>query len=293
MFMGNMGEVMHVRRLLRAALITGIVGGTLVVPLTASAEDPPSTSVAVSSTTVSPGETITATQTVTNIGGVTLVGTQAAMYALDQSLTDWFELVGCTGAANCFVADGQNFRAALGDLPAGESRTVVWTLRVRDDTRTDPFRMRIQLRADNSAFEILDGPRIDIVPGAADIAVTMNASVRAGLVPRITYTVTIKNNGPGIASGVRVFGTVPSKLGYAAGGTCTRVGSTRTANCDVASLAGGESATRTFAGDAGLLTIGTLQATAERTASSPNDPVATNDKATRTCTALTGLIVRC
>ncbi|TDW90911.1 putative repeat protein (TIGR01451 family) [Kribbella pratensis] len=285
---------MQVLRLIRAALITGIVGGTLAVPVAASAEDLPSTSVAVSSVMPSPGETITATQTVTNIGGFTLVNAQAAMYALDQSLTDWFQLVSCSGATtNCFVADGQNFRAALGDLPAGESRTVVWTLRVRDDTRTDPFRMRIQLRADNYAFDILDGPRVDIVPGAADIAVTLNASVRSGLVPRITYTVTIKNNGPGAATGVRVLGTVPSNLTYAAGGTCTRVGTTRTANCDVASLDSGASTTRTFAGDAGVLTIGTLQATAARTASSPDDPVATNDKATRTCTALTGLIVRC
>ncbi|MGW6197978.1 hypothetical protein ACWF0M_17670 [Kribbella sp. NPDC055110] len=280
--------------MIRAALITGIVGGTLVVPMTASAEDPPSTTVAVSSVAPSPGETITATQTVTNIGGFTLVGAQAAMYALDQSLTDWFELVSCSGATtNCFVADGQNFRAALGDLPAGESRTVVWTLRVRDDTRTDPFRMRIQLRADNYAFDILDGPRIDITPGAADIAVSLDASVRAGLVPRITYTVTIRNNGPGIASDVRVLGTVPSKLTYAGGGTCTRVGSTRTANCDVASLASGASTTRTFAGDAGVLTLGSFQATAQRTASSPEDPVAANDKATRSCSALTGLIVRC
>ncbi|WP_410789688.1 DUF11 domain-containing protein [Kribbella sp. C-35] len=279
--------------MIRAALITGIVGGTLVVPMTASAEDPPSTTVAVSSVAPSPGETITATQTVTNIEGFTLVGAQAAMYALDQSLTDWFELVSCSGATtNCFVADGQNFRAALGDLPAGESRTVVWTLRVRDDTRTDPFRMRIQLRADNFAFPILDGPRIDIVPGVADVAVAMTAAVKLVGTARITYTIAVKNNGPDPATDVRVVATGPAATAYYAS-TCTRVGTTRTVNCDIPSLASGATVTRTLTMNTGMLTAGVLTATAQRTASSPNDPVATNDTASRSCRALTGLIVTC
>jgi hypothetical protein len=64
-------------------------------------------------------------------------------------------------------------------------------------------------------------------------------------------------------------------------------------NCDVDSLASGETVTRTLTVNTGLLTAGTLTATAQRTESSPNDPVATNDKATKSCNALTGLIVHC
>lgn len=279
---------MHAWKLLRAALITGIVGATLVVPLTASAADP-STTVEVSSATLSPGETFTATQTVTNTADFTFLGAKAALYAKDQTLTDWLELVSCVGG-NCFVAEDAHFRASLGDLPAGESRTIVWTLRVKDNPKMDPFILRNQLLADNYAFEIFSGPTITIVPSAADIGVSLAASVR---VNRITYTVTIKNNGPADATDVRVVGTIPSRLAYAAGGSCTRVGSTKNVNCDVASLASGASTTRTFIGDANLLTIGLVQAVAERTASSPNDPVGGNDKSVRNCTALTGLLVRC
>jgi uncharacterized repeat protein (TIGR01451 family) len=281
----------HAWKLLRAALITGIVGATLVVPLTASADDPPSTTVQVSSTSLSPGEEFTVTQTVTNIADFTFEGAKAALYAKDAVLTDWLDLVSCVGG-NCFVAEGQHFRASLGDLPAGESRTIVWTLRVKDNPKTDPFILRNQLLADNYAFEIFSGPTITIVSNAADVAVALTASVRTVLVSRITYTVTIKNNGPGDASDVRVVGTFPSRLTYA-GGTCQRVGSTRSVNCDVGSLASGASVTRTFVADAGLLTMGSLVATAERTASSPSDPVATNDTASKTCTALTSLMVRC
>jgi uncharacterized repeat protein (TIGR01451 family) len=283
----------HAWKLIRAALVTGILGASLAAPVTAHAADPPASAVDVSATTLSPGETFTVTQTVYNKIAIPIEGGKAALYAVGAGLTDWLELVSCNGATSCGVYGGVDFRAAFGDVPPGESRTVVWTLRVKDSPHSGPFVLGHQFVGDNYAFEPTSGPTITIVPKAADIAVTLNASVRSGLVPRITYTVTIKNNGPGVASDVRVLGTVPSKLVYAAGGTCTRVGTTRTANCDVASLDSGASTTRTFAGDANVLTIGTLQATAERTASSPNDPVATNDKATRTCTALTGLIVNC
>ncbi|GAA1571990.1 DUF11 domain-containing protein [Kribbella hippodromi] len=285
---------MHAWKLLRAALITGIVGASLAVPVAASADDPPSTTVQVSQTTLSPGETFTVTQTVTNVADFTFEGAKAALYAKDQTLTDWLELVSCTGA-NCFVAEGAHFRASFGDVPAGESRTVVWTLRVKDNPKSEPFILRHQFLADNYAFEIFSGPTITITPNtppAADLAVSMTAAVRSAVTARITYTITVQNNGPADATGIRVVGAYPAGLTYA-GTTCTRVGTSRSVNCDIASLASGASTTRTITADTGLLTVGALTGTAQRTASSPSDPVATNDKASRTCTALTGLIVRC
>ncbi|MFI7066083.1 hypothetical protein ACIBL3_34165 [Kribbella sp. NPDC050124] len=82
-------------------------------------------------------------------------------------------------------------------------------------------------------------------------------------------------------------------LVYAGSSGSTRVGTTRTVDCDIPALASGATVTRTFSADAGLLTLGSLVATAQRTASSPTDPNAANDRASRTCTALTSLIVRC
>ena len=282
---------MHALKLIRAALIVGILGASLTAPLAASAEDPPTSAVEVSATTLSPGDTFTVTQTVYNKGDFTLEGAKAALYAKDQTLTDWIELVSCTGA-NCFTAEGTHVRASFGDVGAHETRTVVWTLRVRDDTKLDPFILRNQLFGDNYGYEILSGPTITIVPKAADIAVALSASVKMVTTARITYTITVKNNGPNAATGVRVVATAPAATAYYAS-TCTRVGTTRSVNCDFAMLASGETVTRTLTANTGMLTAGTLTATAQRTASSPNDPVATNDKATKSCSALTGLNVRC
>ncbi|MBP2355046.1 putative repeat protein (TIGR01451 family) [Kribbella aluminosa] len=274
-------------------LITGIVGTSLAVPASAMADDPPPTSaVDVSSTTLNPGDTLTVTQTVYNKIAIPIEGGKAALYAEGADLTGSLDLVGCTGATICYAYNGQHFRADVGDVPPGESRTVVWTLRVKDSPVPGPFVLRHQFLGDNYAFDAYTGPTITITPQAADVAVALTASVRSTLTARITYTVTIKNNGPGDASGIRVVATYPTGLVYA-GSTCTRVGTTRSVNCDVPSLAAGASTTRTLTADSTLLTVGSLTATAQRTASSPSDPVPANDKATRTCTALTGLIVHC
>lgn len=274
--------------------MTAVAGATLTaIPLTANAV-PPTSDIVVGATEVVPGGTFTVTQTVYNDRDFTITGGKAGLYAKEASLPSLVDLVSCPGAYACDVLGG-SIRGGVADVPPGESRTVVFTLRVKDDAAAQTITLQHQFIGENYAFETFDGPALTIVavPHAADIAVTMAASVRAGIPSRVTYTVTMKNNGPDAATGVRVVGTIPSRLVYAAGGTCTRVGVTRNVNCDVASLASGASATRTFVGDASLLTLGLFQATATRTASSPADPVATNDKAIRNCTALTSVIVRC
>jgi uncharacterized repeat protein (TIGR01451 family) len=285
---------MHAWKLIRAALITGILGTSLVVPAAAMAADPPPTSaVDVSSTSLSPGETFTVTQTVYNAITDPIVAGKAALYIDGANITDRLELVGCSGAsAGCGVYSGVEFRAGFGDVPPGESRTVVWTLRVKDSPVTGPFVLWHAFIGDNYGFASYAGPTITITPPAADLAVAMTASVRVVVTARITYTITVTNNGPADATAIRVVGTSPAGLAYI-GSTCTRVGTTRSVNCDIASLAAGASTTRTLTVATGLLTVGALKATAERTASSPADPVASNDTAARTCTALTGLIVRC
>ncbi|TDO66575.1 putative repeat protein (TIGR01451 family) [Kribbella sp. VKM Ac-2571] len=284
---------MHAWKSVRAALVTAVAGATLVaVPMTAHAV-PPSSAIEVGATSVARGQTFTVTQTVYNDRDFTIVGGKAGLYAKETSLPAMVDLVSCPGAYACDTL-GVSVRGGVHDVPPGESRTVTFTFRVKDDAPLGTITLQHQFIGENYAFEILDGPALTItdVPQIADVAVSMTASVRTVVTARITYTVTVKNNGPADATGVRVVGTYPAGLVYA-GSTCTRVGTTRSVNCDIASLASGASATRTFSADTGLLTVGSLTASAQRTASSPDDPVATNDKATRSCTAVTGLIVRC
>jgi len=52
--------------------------------------------------------------------------------------------------------------------------------------------------------------------------------------------------------------------------------------------------THTIRATFGVLTVGLpLQATASRTASTPNDPNPNNDNATANCTAITSLLISC
>jgi uncharacterized repeat protein (TIGR01451 family) len=280
----------HALKTFRAVLVTALLGAGLVTGAQSAVAVPPTSAIEVGATSVHAGETFTVSQTVYNDRDFTITGGKAGLYAKEASLPGLVDLVSCPGAFACDTL-GSSVRGGVGDVAPGESRTVVFTFRVKADAPAGTITLQHQFIGENYAFETFDGPTLEILPPVtnADIAVSLTASVR---VYRVTYTVTIKNNGPADATDVRVVGTVPSRLTYA-GGTCTRVGSTRTVNCDVASLATGASTTRTFVGDASLLTIGLVQATAQRTASSPDDDVAANDKAIRNCTALTVLLVRC
>ncbi|MFG1627091.1 DUF11 domain-containing protein [Kribbella sp. NPDC049227] len=281
-------------RTFRAALVTALVGTGLVAGTQVAAAAPPSSEISVGTTSVAPGQTFTITQTLNNDRDFDIIGAKAGLYAKEPaSLPSLIDIVACPEAYACDTL-GSSVRGGFHEVKAGESVTLHWTFRVKDDAPAGTIQLQHQFIGENYAFEILDGPSLTIEPPTtnADVAVSMTASVRTLLISRITYTVTIKNNGPSAATDVRVVGTYPNRLLYA-GGSCTRVGTTRTVNCDVGSLASGASVTRTFAADAGLLTVGKLVATAERTASSPDDPAAGNDVASRTCTALTSLMVRC
>ncbi|WP_405064502.1 DUF11 domain-containing protein [Kribbella sp. NBC_01505] len=281
---------MRATNLFRAALVTIVAGATLIAPATAMAEDPPTSTVTASQTQLQPGTVFTVHQTLFNKADFTLEGAKGALYSKDSILLDRVTLVSCTG--NCYEYDG-HVRASFGDLPAGASREVTYTLKVIDNPVVGPWILRTQLVGDNYSFDITSGP--DMVIGsapaqAADVAVGLTGSVSGS---RITYTVSVKNNGPADATGINVAAAYPSGLTYVGTNGCTRVGTTRNLNCAVASLASGATTTKTFTASVGLLATGSFVATAQRTASSPNDPAAANDKASRTCSALLGLMVRC
>ncbi|MGW3963266.1 DUF11 domain-containing protein [Amycolatopsis sp. NPDC005003] len=274
-----------------AALATAFIA---IAP--AAQADTPTSSVEVSPTTVLPGQTFTITQTIHNDRDFTVTFAKGAIYGTPTAIVDVADIVSCTNttAVGCFQA-GSSYRAAFGDLEAGGTRTTVWTLRVKDTAAPGSFTLQHQFVGDNYAFETLDGPVITVAEPAtqADVKVALGATGHGGLNARIDYTVTVTNNGPAAATGTRVVATYPAGLSFGSGSGCTHVAGTRTVNCDVASLASGASATPKFSVNGGLLALGSYTTTAKRTASSPADPNPANDSASKTCSALTGLIVTC
>lgn len=257
---------------------------------------PPSSSVEVSPTTVLPGQTFTVSETVYNDRDFTVTFAKAAIYGSATPITDLVDVVSCTGVTEvgCF-REGGSYRAAFGDLGPGGTKTAVFTLRVKDTAAPGSFTLQHQFVGDNYAFETLDGPVVTIgnPSTAADVKVALAATGHGGLNARIDYTLTVTNTGPSAASGIRVVATYASGLSYASSTGCAHVGATRTLNCDVASLASGASATAKFSVNGGLLALGSYTTSVQRTASTPADPTSANDSASKTCSALTGLIVTC
>ncbi|MEV0096231.1 hypothetical protein [Streptomyces sp. NPDC050738] len=129
-------------------------------------------------------------------------------------------------------------------------------------------------------------------PPTTDLGVALTATpVPRLLNGRIDYTLTITNNGPATATTGTVKAPLPAPMG-ATSPDCTVASGAVT--CTVTNLAPAASVTRHFSAPVGLLSLGTTyKVTATRTASSPADTNAANDSASRSCTALTSLIINC
>lgn len=105
----------------------------------------------------------------------------------------------------------------------------------------------------------------------------------------VTYTITVTNNGPGVAQNVSVTDNLPSELTFVscnstAGGVCGGTGNNRTVTFP-SPLAIGSSATITIVATANGTGSATISNTA--TVASTNDPNAGNNSATTTTTATT------
>jgi uncharacterized repeat protein (TIGR01451 family) len=234
-------------------------------------------------------------ETIYNDRDFTVTNAKPSIYGTPTAIADVADLVSCTGSiVPCFQV-GSSYRGAVGDLAPGGTATVVFTLRIKDTTAPGQFTLQHQFVGDNYAFDTLDGPVITIAEPQtqADVKVALGAVAHSGLGARIDYTITVSNSGPATASGIRVVATYASGLQFGGATGCARVGTTRTLNCDVASLAPGASATAKFTAATGLLSIGSFTTSAVRQQSSPTDPNAANDSASKTCSALTGLLVNC
>lgn len=261
-------------------------------PAVAVAAPPDPSAISVSSTQLAPGQEFTVSFELFNPADFTVTGANAQLRALETPLVDLVDLVSCSGDATACGVVGSSFRGPVGDMPAGASRNVVFTFRVKDTAAAGAYTLEHQFVGGNFAFAAGTGPVVTISSQSADVAVSLDASPRGILTSRITYIVGVTNLGPGDVSAVRITGTVANGLLWAGGNGCVRDGS-RGVRCDFGAIPAGGSASATFAADAGLLSIGTFTTTVSRDSSSPSDPVSGNDSARRSCAALTGLLVRC
>jgi hypothetical protein len=280
---------MGLRRWLSVAVGVGLVFVGL--PSAATAAPPDPSAIAVSDTDLAPGDTFTVTFELFNADVSTIIAAKAQIRTLEASATDLFDLVGCTGSISCGPL-GMSFRAGVGDLPSGESRTVVFTFQVKGSAPGGSYTLEHQFVGDNFSFAPGTGPVLTITPQAADIAVSLGASPTGILTSRVTYNVRATNLGPGSASSVRIEGNYAAGFSWAGGNGCVRT-SGRHVQCDFSAIPAGGSATASFSVDAGLLALGSFTTTVTRTSSTPSDPVSSNDSASRSCAALTGLLVRC
>jgi hypothetical protein len=278
-------------RLPRIAAIGVVVAAVLfAVPAAAGAAPPDPSAVTAGDTTLDRGQTFTVTQEVFNPNDFAITGARPTLIGL----VDVADIVSCDGSVFSCDVFLDSFRSYAGDLAPGASHTVTWTLRIKDDAAPGTVALRHQLDGENFQFPSAAGPTLTINgPQEADLGVSINATPRQVRTSRIEYTVTVGNAGPAAATGVRLVATLARGLVFAGSDDCVRAGTTRTVNCDIATLASGASATVTFAARTQLLAIGQLVTTVQRQQSTPADPNAANDRASKTCSALTGLLVRC
>ena len=279
---------------LRQWLSVGVGVGLafVVAPPVAIAAPPDPSAISVSATQLTAGQEFSVSFELFNPEDFTVTAANAQLRTLETPLPDLVDLVSCSGDAPSCGILGSSFRGPVGDLPSGESRTVVFTFRVKDTAAAGDYTLEHQFVGGNFAFAAGTGPVVTISTPAADLAVSLDASPPGILTSRITYTVAVTNLGPGDASAVRISGVPAPGLFWAGGNGCVR-DSWRTVRCDFPAIPAGSTATATFTETAGLLSLGNVTTTVTRVGSSPSDPESGNDSARRTCAALTGLLVRC
>jgi uncharacterized repeat protein (TIGR01451 family) len=276
----------------RTAVLAALTTAVLCAAPAVAAAAPPASTIDVSATTVRPGVTFTVTEQLTNPTDFTVTGAKAALYVKEKPIADVVDLVSCAGTNAPCTPYLSSFRGGVGDLGAGESRTVTFTVRVKDDVEPGRFTLQHQFAGDNYAFGVEDGPVVTVAePDEADVKIALTATPRAGLVARVEYVLKVSNTGPATATGVRVTANPGAGRTVVSTTGCTRSGAALT--CAIGTLAPGASATAKFTSEGGFFAWGAFTATAQRAASAPADPDAANDKASKKCTAYTGLIVQC
>lgn len=277
----------------RALVGVLVVLAGLVVPGVAAAAPPDPSSAVTGASEVAPGGTFTVSVELFNPQAFAITGAAAQLRVVEAPITSVFELVSCSGGT-CFENSPTSYRGGVGDLAPGGQATVVFTFRVLDAAPLAAYTLEHQHVGSNFSFAAGFGPVVSVVesPQIADLAVSLDASPRGVLTSRVTYTVSVVNHGPSDATSVRISGVYAAGFAWGGASGCVRDGN-RGVVCDIAAIPSGGTATASYTVYAGLLTLGSFSSTVNRVSSSPSDPDGGNDSARRSCTALTGLLVRC
>ncbi|MFJ9951697.1 beta-propeller fold lactonase family protein [Kitasatospora sp. NPDC091207] len=140
---------------------------------------------------------------------------------------------------------------------------------------------------------VVPAGRFTYIAPTADLAVALGANPVGGLLSgRVDYTLTVTNQGPETVTSATVTADLPT--GLTSSSTDCTVAAGKLTCAITGPLAKGASVTRHLTVHVGLLNLGrTFTVTATRTASAPTDPVVTNDRASRTCTATLALLISC
>lgn len=134
-----------------------------------------------------------------------------------------------------------------------------------------------------------------VPPTEADVAINLSAHEGPVLTSQITYDLDVANQGPGIVDDATVTVDVPAATLSVTGlpAECSYTAADREVACDTGSISSAGAFTATFRANFGLLSIGSLDAIATRTASDPGDPNPGNDTDSADCNALTSLLIDC
>ncbi|MBJ7471107.1 MAG: DUF11 domain-containing protein, partial [Solirubrobacteraceae bacterium] len=234
---------------------------------------------AVDVATASVGDTLTYTMVATNLGpsntsGVVVTDTlPAGTQPLTASVT----------SGSCATA-GQTVTCTIGNLDDGDSETVTITARPLGaaagtsvlNTATIAGADPDPVGGNNSATATTA-----IDPGA-DLVVSKSVSPAAQDVGgNVTWTVSVRNDGPGPATGVSLFDNLPAGVTVQSitpsQGTC---GSGDPFTCALGTLASGATATVAIAARPGLATAGTTLTNTASATTTAFDPDTGNDTAT-------------
>lgn len=288
------------RRAVTAGALAALAAAGLVTAGTPATADQPSVTVSVSSPTVVPGDTVTVTETVTDVIGSSILQPTAELLSTPDPLTGFTTLTGCAagpGGTCDTVADPDGnpigYRAVFGSaLDGGTSATATFTLTVDADADSATETLVGDFVATNFGSGPVAGPTLTI-DARADVAVGMTGKpVRNGLGLALSFTVTATDLGPAPVRSAQLTATVPTGLRVAGTSSCTATGGG--ALCHIGAVVPGGHGTATFAVPVGLLDIGIpFRFTVSRTDSTPTDPSPANDDAAVTCTVVSVLLARC
>jgi uncharacterized repeat protein (TIGR01451 family) len=289
-----------VRRMTTAGVLAALAAAGVVAVGTPASADTPAVTVAVSPSTVSPGDTVTVTETITNTIGSTILQPTAELFSGPDFITDYTTLTSCDAGpgGSCTAAtDGSGdvfgYRAVFGSALGGsQSATATFTLTVDANADSATETLIGDLAGANFDSGQVPGPTLTI-DAKADLAVALSGTpVRNGLLgENLDFTITVTNNGPGTAQAATITATVPDGLPVRSSACQAHNGG---AVCTIGPLASGHQTTATFTVAIGLLDLGIpFQFGAARTSSTPVDPNAANDTASDTCTVVSVLLASC